>query len=271
MNNSISAIWRSPPDDLKLRIRRCIKEVAELKKTKRPVYILFRADDIGVPGKQFNRLIKVFTHHRAPLSLAVVPVWLTAVRWNTLKTICQGDQSLWCWHQHGWRHINHETEGKKQEFGSGRPAGAIKNDLIRGRKRLESFMEDDFYQAFTPPWNRCCKNALELLKELGYKALSRKQEALPPTPEGLPEFSVNVDLHTRKESDPVRGWDNLFMELKEALSGGFCGIMIHHKRINDSAFDFLGLLLKELAQPNHFYLVNLKDLVKILPNDLSAL
>ncbi len=271
MNNSISAIWRSSPDDLKLRISRCIKEVAELKQTERPVYILFRADDIGVPGKQFNRLIKVFTHHRAPLSLAVVPVWLTAPRWNTLKTICQGDQSLWCWHQHGWRHINHEKEGKKQEFGSGRPAVAIKNDLIRGRKRLESFMEDDFYQAFTPPWNHCCKNALELLKEQGYKAISRRQKALPPTPEGLPEFSVNVDLHTRKESDPVRGWDNLFMELKEALSGGFCGIMIHHKRMNDSAFDFLGLLLNELAQPNHFYLVNLKDLAKILRNDLSTL
>lgn len=271
MQNSISSIWHRLPSDLVSRTERCIAAGCEQQSDRGDAYIFFRADDIAVPGQQFAHLLEIFSQYRVPLCLAVVPAWLTRPRWQALENVAQNTASRWCWHQHGWRHINHEAEGKKQEFGSGRLAGAIKRDLIRGRKRLESLMEDDFYKAFTPPWNRCGKNALELLKELGYKALSRKQGSLPPTPEGLPDFSVNVDLHTRKESDPVRGWDNLFMELKEALSGGFCGIMIHHKRMNDSAFDFLGLLLKELARHNHFYLVNLKDLAKILRKDSRAL
>ena len=271
MPRAYSSIWLSIPSDMNVRIERCLEEALAQTAKKDSGGIFFRADDVAVPSKNLSRLMALFTFYRVPLSLSVVPAWLTRPRWQQIRSLGRRAPLLWCWHQHGWRHINHEKEGKKQEFGSGRPAGAIKNDLIRGRKRLESFMEDDFYQAFTPPWNRSCKNALELLKEQGYKALSRRQKALPPTPEGLPEFSVNVDLHTRKESDPIRGWDNLFMELKEALSGGFCGIMIHHKRMNDSAFDFLDLLLNELAQPNHFYLVNLKDLVKTLPNDLSTL
>jgi hypothetical protein len=263
MKYLISTLWLSPPDDLKSRIERCIDEAAELNRSKKPVYIFFRADDIAVPTKQFKRLMEIFTRHRAPLSLAVVPAWLTHARWEAIKTTCQDSSSLWCWHQHGWRHLNHERKGKKQEFGPARPASVIKTDLIRGRKRLELLMDDDFYEAFTPPWNRCCKDALELLNELGYHALSRDQDASPPTPEGLVDFQVNVDLHTRKELDPHECWDALLAELKVALLSGFCGIMIHHQRMNDAAFDFLELLMQAFSHYKNLCLVHLKDLVRL--------
>jgi len=263
MKYLISTLWLSPPDDLKSRIERCIDEAAGLNRSKKPVYIFFRADDIAVPTKQFKRLMEIFTRHRAPLSLAVVPAWLTHARWEAIKTTCQDSSSLWCWHQHGWRHVNHERKGKKQEFGPARPASVIKTDLIRGRKRLELLMDDDFYEAFTPPWNRCCKDALELLNELGYHALSRDRGASPPAPEGLVDYQVNVDLHTRKELDPHECWDALLAELKAALLSGFCGIMIHHQRMNDAAFDFLELLMQAFSHYKDLCPVHLKDLVRL--------
>jgi hypothetical protein len=53
-----------------------------------------------------------------------------------------------------------------------------------------------------------------------------------------------VDLHTRKETSPKSGWENLLEELSLALGSGRVGIMLHHQRMNDAAFRFLELLLQ---------------------------
>ena len=56
-------------------------------------------------------------------------------------------------HQHGYDHTNHETEGKKQEFGPARPADAHRRDIQTGRDRLRDLLGDAFDPIFTPPWN----------------------------------------------------------------------------------------------------------------------
>jgi hypothetical protein len=264
MLRSFSSLWTSPPLDLPSRIERFIDPARDLVGRGEARYIFFRVDDVAVPGKQFVRLMELFTRYRVPLSLAVVPAWLTGSRWESLKGLTGKNpslSSLWCWHQHGWRHLNHEVEGKKQEFGGSRSPSQIREDLVRGRHRLEIHMGEDFYPVFTAPWNRCSSITLELLKELGYHAVSRSKGSLPPAPEGLPDFQVNVDLHTRKEVDAEEGWDGLFAELKGALLSGLCGIMIHHRRMNDVAFDFLEVLLQKLSRHEGLRIVNFKDLV----------
>ena len=258
-----SALWLTPPEDLKPRLERCLKQAADRLPSHRPAHIFFRADDIGVPGRQFARLMEIFSRHQTPLALAVVPTWLTRSRWDVLRNLGQDTPQLWCWHQHGWRHVNHETRGKKQEFGPDRLASAIEHDLLRGRKRLEFLMGEDFYPAFTPPWNRCGQETLNHLKTMGYRAISRSRGATPPAPDGLPDVAVNADLHTRKDATPDEGWENLFAELEQAISGGFCGIMIHHQRMNNAAFDFLDLLLTLLGQHNNFMQVSLEKLAGI--------
>ena len=70
--------------------------------------------------------------------------------------------------------------------------------------------------------------------------------AQPAAPATLAEYPVSVDLHTRKEKDDSDGWRNLCLELRENLANGFCGIMIHHQRMNRRAFVFLDLLLDKL-------------------------
>ncbi len=262
MSHSISHIWRSPPKDLASRVTRCIDSARD-EREKREGIVFFRADDVAVPGKGFSQLMELFIRHRTPLSLGVVPAWLSGPRWRQLKGFDRRGSGLWCWHQHGWRHQNHEMTGKKQEFGPIRTESQIERDLVRGLRRLEAQMGRDFYPVFTPPWNRCGLSTLILLKELGYHAVSRSIGSQPSTPDQLPDFQVNVDLHTRKEQRSGGEWDGLFEDLKSALMSGFCGIMIHHQRMNEAAFAFLEVLLEKFSGCKDLFLVNFGDLVRL--------
>jgi len=260
MTYPVSTLWRFLPPDLSSRIDDCFSAALDKIDSKDPIYVFFRADDVAVPGANFVRLMDLFTHYRVPLCLAVVPAWLTRARWRNLKSIGQKAPSLWCWHQHGWRHVNHEPEGKKQEFGPSRPSWKIRNDLIRGKNHLQTLLEESFSPVFTPPWNRCDPKTLGMLKELNFQAVSRSKKSVPPSPDGLPDFAVGVDLHTRKEGHPLLGWECLFSELGSALSQDLCGIMIHHRRMNEAAFVFLEIFIRALLKQRHVSLVHFMDL-----------
>ena len=262
MSPNIAALWRRLPPDLNTLVSDCIRAGCNRADGKNVGYIFFRADDVAAPGRQFSRMMALFATYGVPLSLAVVPAALTRPRWLYLNGFEKTNPGRWCWHQHGWRHINHEREGKKQEFGGTRTAAAIRRDLARGKNRLERVMGDHFYPVFTPPWNRCSHTTLELLKELGYAAVSRSSGRKISPPDGLPDYYVNVDLHTRKEKSPTVAWKNLFAELQQAIASNFCGIMIHHRRMNRAAFDFLEILLKKLLECPGLRLVHFKDLAE---------
>jgi hypothetical protein len=263
MSLNPSKIWARLPADLMKRTQRCIDAACDRLTAGQAGYIFLRADDVAVPGSQFSRLLDLFFHQRAPLCLAVVPAWLTRVRWLQIREIRKDTAHLWCWHQHGWRHINHQITGKKQEFGPNRSQFEIENDIIRGRQRLEGILGRRFYPVFTPPWNRCDYRTLKVIYRHGFVAVSRTCASDVSAPEGLTNFYVNVDLHTRKETNSVAGWSNLFEELRRAISSGCCGIMIHHQRMNDAAFIFLEILLQVIAARKNLRLVHFKDLIQI--------
>jgi peptidoglycan/xylan/chitin deacetylase (PgdA/CDA1 family) len=260
MRPNISPIWLQLPEDLFSRTKRCIAAACEPLPGKNEGVVFFRTDDVAVPGKNFTRLLKLFAQNRAPLCLAVVPARLTALRWQSLNAVGRDAAALRCWHQHGWRHVNHEPK-MKQEFGSARTESEIRRDLLYGKQRLEALMQDAFYPVFTPPWNGCSSTTLNLLRDLGYVAVSRSRRSQPAPPDGLPDIAVDVDLHTRKEANPNSDWNRLFAELEQAISAGRCGFMIHHQRMNDAAFDFLEILLKLLAMRREVQLVHFKELI----------
>ncbi len=262
MQPKVTALWRHLPPDLDARIADCIRNGCEKAQGQGAGTIFFRADDVAVPGRQFSRLMDLFSAYGVPLSLAVVPAALTRKRWQYLKGFEKKSPSRWCWHQHGWRHVNHETEGKKQEFGGGRKVSQIKRDLMRGKERLEMLMGDHFFPVFTPPWNRCSSSTLKLIKELGYAAVSRSRGSKTQSPRGLPDYFVNVDLHTRKEKGPAEAWEKLFSELRQAIASKHCGIMIHHRMMNGAAFDFIEVLIKKLVESQNLQPVNFRDMTK---------
>ena len=261
MQINISSIWRRLPADIVKKTADCVAAGCAQSSHSRDSAIFFRADDIAVPGRQFSQLLALFSQHRAPLCLALVPAWLTRSRWRVLEQAACDASSRWCWHQHGWRHVNHEPAGKKQEFGPARCRADLEHDIGRGRQRLENLLGNRFYPAFTPPWNRCGQGALDALNSRGYAAVSRSRGSRPPAPKGLPNFDVNVDLHTRKERIAADGWRNLFAELQQAVASGRCGIMIHHQRMNQAAFDFLDILLKTLKMNKKIQLVHFKNII----------
>lgn len=210
--------------------------------------MFFRADDMGVPGNGLCALSEVFIRNNAPLCLALVPAWLTLSRWRAIQAACPGDE-LWCWCQHGWRHVNFEPAGtKKREFGSARPARDKRQDIAKGFQRLSDILGRDFTAVFCPPWNRCDGESMAAMPGLGLKGLSRTKGAGPEPPAALPDFPVCVDLHTRKEPDGEQSLDNLLRELEEGLADGHCGVMIHHQRMNALALAFLEMLIACLAR-----------------------
>lgn len=210
--------------------------------------IFFRADDVAVPGNNCRRMFDVFRRHRVPLHLAVTPAWLTPPRWSVLREWA-GDDDLWCWHQHGWRHKNHQSNGKKSEFGDERTRDEKRQDIIKGRDRLRSIMGRDFHPVFTPPWNRFDAETGEVLLELGYRAVSRSQgeKKRVPLPKRVRGIPVNVDLHTRSEPEPEDGLAALLEEFMAAVHYGRIGVMLHHQRMNDQAFAFLDQCLGAVA------------------------
>jgi hypothetical protein len=259
----ISKLWNHDYDGQKMDLDRCITEAFVAAGSQEPVAVFFRADDVAVPGKQFRELVDVFSRYRVPLSMAVVPAWLTAARWKSIQRLCNQNAKLWCFYQHGWQHMNHEPTGKKQEFGPARTTVEIEHDLMQGRERLMFLMQDVFFPAFTPPWNRCSKEALNVLQTSECQAISRSRGAYPPAPAGMPDFQVNVDLHTRKERTAALGWKNLYAELATGIADGFCGIMIHHQCMNDNALAFLEGLLERMVTMDTFCFYHLKGLAEV--------
>lgn len=251
------ALWQNGvPLETALSLQEALSHTA----SNRGLQVFFRADDIGVPSRAFRELTTLFGRYRAPLALAVVPAWLTRPRWLALTTLAAGDNTLWCWHQHGWRHVNHERQGKKQEFGPARPKAPLAVDLTRGRRCLQAVMDRAFSPIFTPPWNRCSLDTLKLLKTQGYWAVSRRAGSRPHPPADLPDIAVNVDLHTRKEQDPQSAWQNLLQELAAAATEGRCGVMIYHRCMNPAAFEFLDMLLEILSTDPRVQLVAMPEL-----------
>lgn len=260
MNRLVSPVWKAPWPDLRPALEAAVS--AGIRKAAGPVRIFFRADDIGIPGKRFSDMTDLFLAGRVPLNLAVVPAWLNPRRWEVLRGMTDlRAPELWCWHQHGWRHRSHELQGKKQEFGPARSEAAIAADILRGKNKLESLMKDRFTPVFTPPWNRCDERAMAALKETGFLALSRHCRSHSGPIPGLPDFPVHVDLHTRREADPETGRAALLNEITAAVSGGLCGVMIHHQRMNRAAMEFQEILLAVVKKTDRMVPVNFKDLI----------
>lgn len=257
VSSRVSSLWKRPDPNAEAVLKKLLEQAAGT-----PRRVFFRADDVAVPSRSFTALAEVFVRHGAPLSPALVPVWLTERRLAGLKATVGDAFSSWCWHQHGYQHKNHEDTGKKYEFGPSRPAEDKRRDITRGRDRLQRLLGDDFSPVFTPPWNRVDEETLLILKDARFTALSRSTGAKPSAEGILPDTPVHVDLHTRKEEDPGESWENLYAELETALQWDVCGIMIHHQRMNRAAVEFLDLLLRLLKDAPGMELVRI-DLVRL--------
>ncbi|MHC1724628.1 MAG: polysaccharide deacetylase family protein [Syntrophobacteraceae bacterium] len=246
MPRRYSSIWKRPLPDWRQRL----VAVSERLASDRLPPIFFRADDIGAASKAFDALCKLFRYHQVPLALAVVPAWLSEARQERLFHAARIEESLWSWHQHGWRHVNWQNEGKKCEFGSDRSPEHQHADILQGRLKMERVFGPYFVPIFTPPWNRFSPSTIRALRKLNFKGISAALPLPPGTkiPYGFQNRPAWLDLHTRKGKDPGLDLDCLLEEfsslpkMKDPV-----GIIIHHQRMTPFAFEFLDQMLYNLV------------------------
>ena len=84
----ISKLWNHEHDNLKMDLDHCLTAAFAAVGSQDPIPVFFRADDVAVPGKQFRELVDVFSRYQVPLSMSVVPAWLTAARWKGIERLC---------------------------------------------------------------------------------------------------------------------------------------------------------------------------------------
>lgn len=256
-----SALWSNPPPSWRERLVETVQRLPGRHK----VRVFFRADDIGAGGHRFHALCALFREHGVPLALAVVPAWLTEARIDQLFASAPPDEDLWGWHQHGWRHVNWQKTGKKCEFGDQRPLEKQWKDVWQGHTRLMTVFQERLLPVFTPPWNRLSVMTLEVLDQMGFKAVSTT-DPLPKTGKNthrLKNFRIAIDLHTRKNDDGASDYDLLLHELTSAFSkDAVVGIMIHHQRMTPFAFAFLDELMGQLRSSDRAEIVSFDDLLR---------
>lgn len=243
MDYTPSPLWRTPPPDHLARL----DALLDANLDKGALRVFCRADDVGLGGAAFRRMTESFARRNLPLAMAVVPSWLPLGRARLRGEIDPADP-LWALHQHGFAHRNRAVEGKKSEFGPDLPGREKARRLRHGRDALIRVFGDAFVPLFTPPWNRCDGETLNILAELGFTGVSRWQGAMPPAPAALRELPVNLDLHIRKEPDPDSQLAGLLAELRSAISLGYLGVMLHHQRQTAHSLVFLDRLLDRLAR-----------------------
>ena len=216
---------------------------AALDRTERPVRIFFRADDVGWDDDGLWALLKLFAKHALPVDLAVIPSDVTEGLARSLFAHAERSSGGIGFHQHGLAHVNHESTGRKNEFGPSRPRRQQRRDVAAGRKRLADLLGSSIDPIFTPPWNRCTRATGLCLAELGFRVLSREARAVPLAIPDLLELPVGVDWFAHRRG--VRLTKRDFGQLVAAAirRDGPVGIMFHHAAMDEAERDATGALL----------------------------
>lgn len=194
-----------------------------------PVHLFVRDDDAGWADDALHALLRTMERAAVPIDLAAIPAAVTPALVRELNERRRDGQEIGI-HQHGYAHLNHESDGRKCEFGASRSAVAQGSDIRRGAAFLHDAFGTTLDPIFTPPWNRVSPDTPALLAELGFAALSRDSTAAPQ--QALPELAVHTDW-TRQwwraaeaGADPVQG---ISADLaRHVAPGAKLGLMLHH-------------------------------------------
>jgi predicted deacetylase len=204
----------------------------------------FRDDDAGWSDRRLESLTNTFRAAGVHVDLAAIPAALSPALGRRLgELIDEGSVSV---HQHGWAHANHESSGRKSEFGLSRVAGAQVRDIVQGRRVLAARLGRPATPIFVPPWNRCTQVTAALLPRLGLTVLSVDHSAPARNVDGLTEVPVALDW-TRSFSRGGR--TALAAELSHAALAARApiGVMLHHAVMDEDELTALRELLALLT------------------------
>ena len=99
---------------------------------------------------------------------------------------------------------------------------------------------------FTPPWNRCTQDTIQVLIELEFTAISRDHTAQPLEANGLCEVPVNIDWLKKRNGRRVSYEDLGLIMGRCVLQCDVVGLMLHHELMDHTDRAYLTHLLKML-------------------------
>ena len=212
-----------------------------------PVTFFFRDDDAGWADERLFELMDRFDERRLPIDLAAIPCAMGEPLAAELRSRQKAARARVGLHQHGFAHVSHEREGRKQEFGPARTADEQREDIAAGQRRLERVLDGCLDPVFTPPWNRCTPVTGRCLAELGFRVLSREHRAEPLAVEGLAEVPVHVDWFAKRKGvrlERAAVGEQLAARTEDA---GPVGVMFHHAEMDATEMAAATELLDLLA------------------------
>jgi peptidoglycan/xylan/chitin deacetylase (PgdA/CDA1 family) len=209
-----------------------------------PLHVFFRDDDADEDVPPLRRLLHLFQHWQTPLNLAVIPGRLTQAGRALLLQSITATPALIELNQHGWQHLNHERTGRKCEFGPSRSLAEQVADLAQGQARMTEAFGSDWHPVFVPPWNRCTETTAQALDRLGFRVLSRDASEAAFSTRKFCEVPVTLDLFRWRGGAQLRPATELVEALcQQVHASAPIGVMLHHKVMDDAAFDFIEALL----------------------------
>jgi len=210
-----------------------------------PLDVFFRDDDVDEDEESLRLLLALFLRRGAPVILGVIPGGLSASAVGLLAAHPGAIELT----QHGWRHLNHEPEGRKCEFGPSRTFGEQLDDIARGKARMTEAFGPGWFPAFIPPWNRCTAETCRALDELGFEVLSRNRGAASYPGHRLREFPVTLDLYRWRDGAVPRPEAEVVGDLAGQVAGREpIGIMLHHKVMTAGCFSLVEGLLEAFSR-----------------------
>jgi hypothetical protein len=211
-----------------------------------PVTFFFRNDDAGWDDPALYRLLESLGAHGITTDLATIPAAVTADQAAQLGRYMRASGAARV-HQHGYAHHNHESQGRKCEFGPARSVERRWADIRAGRDRLRDLFDGAVDPVFTPPWNRCDQDTLGILANEGFRILSRDVTAAPLALGSLQEVPVAIDWQKRtdRQGDAVQP----LAQIAQLVADGapLIGVMTHHATIDAAQLEQLGELGGTLA------------------------
>jgi hypothetical protein len=222
---------------------------AALYEASAPVTFFFRDDDAGWDDARLFALVDVFARRALPLDVAVIPRSLSAELAASLVSFAGEQRGRLGLHQHGLAHVSHELSGRKCEFGESRDPDIQRRDITEGFELLAERLPGVVQSVFTPPWNRCSQATGQVLRELGFRVLSRHISEEPIAMPGLAEVPVSVDWTFAKRDGRRLTWPELGRLAGERVrSGAPVGVNLHHAVMDRQELDLLGEMCDLLAE-----------------------
>ena len=226
-----------------------------------PVTLFFRDDDGGWEDVRLRALLELHERHGMPLDLALIPDALSPQLVRDLERRAARSDALGL-HQHGRTHLNHESAGRKCEFGPSRKAVDQYTDIESGKRLLAECFGAHVDPIFTPPWNRCTQVTVVSLCALGFGVLSRDAGAEELDLLDLRELPVSIDWCSRAETRPSLA--DLGKRLGDvAARPGPVGIMLHHAVMDEALLPDVEALLGLLATHPKARCVRMRELCSI--------